>query len=65
MLSCVASSSSCERNWSIMGFVHSKTRNRLTAQRAIDLTWVYHNLRLADGIDQVEYLHEALRWEAE
>ena len=48
-----------------MGFVHSKTRNRLTAQRAIDLTWVYHNLRLANGIDQVEYLHEALRWEAE
>ena len=39
-------SSACERHWSSMGFIHNKTRNRLTHCTAEDLVYVYHNLRI-------------------
>ena len=37
VLSMVASSGSCERNWSAYDFIHTKRRNRLKASRARDL----------------------------
>ena len=38
-----------------MGFVHDKKRSRLDAQRAIDLTYIYHNLRVRDSITLSQY----------
>jgi hypothetical protein len=43
LLSIPASSASAERNWSSYGFVHSKTRNRLTTKNAEMLTFLYDN----------------------
>lgn len=43
ILSIPASSASAERNWSAYGFVHSKTRNRLTTDNAEMLTFLYDN----------------------
>lgn len=40
------SSSSCERNWSTYSFVHNKSRNKLTTQRAADLVYVYSNSKV-------------------
>ncbi|CAD6220131.1 unnamed protein product [Miscanthus lutarioriparius] len=40
-----ASSSCCERNWSIYSFVHSVKRNALTLERAENLVFVHSNLR--------------------
>lgn len=40
------SSSACERIWSTFAFVHSRLRNRLTAERAKKLVMVHCNSRL-------------------
>jgi hypothetical protein len=45
ILAQVCSSSSCERNWSMYSFVHSKSRNRLTTERAEELVYIYTNSR--------------------
>lgn len=42
----VTSASSCERNWSAFGFIHSKSRNRLSSKKAEELVYVFSNRRL-------------------
>lgn len=42
--------STCERSWSTFDFIHSKRRNRLSAERSSDLVYVFSNLRLLDKI---------------
>ncbi|KAL6321052.1 hypothetical protein AAG906_012036 [Vitis piasezkii] len=46
ILSQTASSSGCERNWSVFECIHTKRRNRLEHQRLNDLVYVHYNLRL-------------------
>nr|GEY04906.1 hypothetical protein [Tanacetum cinerariifolium] len=46
ILSQTASSSDCERNWSVFERIHTKRRNRLEHQRLNDLVYVHYNLRL-------------------
>jgi hypothetical protein len=42
--------SACERSWSTFDCIHSKRRNRLSAERSSDLVHVFSNLRLLDKI---------------
>jgi hAT family C-terminal dimerisation region len=49
-LSQVSSASSCERNWSLYSFIHSKKRNKLDPGRAEALVFVHSNLRLLNKI---------------
>ena len=42
----VASSDSCERNWSAYDFIHTKHCNRLNPKCATDLVYVYCNMKL-------------------
>jgi hypothetical protein len=56
LLTCFASS--CERNWSMYSFVHSKTQNRLGVEKAEALVYIYTNSRLLrqrPGADPVRY----------
>lgn len=46
ILAQTCSASSCERNWSMYSFVHSKSRNRLGVKKAEDLVYIYTNSRL-------------------
>jgi hypothetical protein len=46
ILSLTCSASSCERNWSMYLFVHSKSRNRLGVDKAEALVYIYTNLKL-------------------
>jgi len=46
VLSLTCSASSCERNWSMYSFVHSKIRNRLYTSKAEDLVYIYTNSKL-------------------
>lgn len=46
VLAMVSGAGACERNWSAYDFVHSKKRNRLEADRAEDLVYVFTNKRL-------------------
>ena len=48
-----------------MGFVHDKKQNRLDAQRAIDLTYIYHNLRVRDLITPSQYQAAMVEWEGQ
>jgi hypothetical protein len=50
----VSSACACERSWADYDFIHSKRRNRLLADRARDLVYVFSNMRLADKQDKVE-----------
>ena len=43
ILSQTCSASSCERNWSMYSFVHSKVRNRLATAKAEALVYIYSN----------------------
>ena len=45
LLSQLASSSCCERNWSTYSFIHSVKRNTLAPERTEDLVFVHSNLR--------------------
>ena len=47
----VASSSSCERNWSTYGFIHSLLRNRLGSKKAEKLVYIHSSLRLLSRLD--------------
>ena len=38
--------STAERNWSVFGFVHSKSRNRLYGHKVENLVYIYQNMRL-------------------
>ena len=51
LLSVIPSSAAAERCWSSVGYIHSKSRNRLTNDRAEKLVYVYVNSRLFDRID--------------
>lgn len=51
ILSQTASSSGCERNWSVFERIHTKKRNRLEHQRLNDLVYVHYNLRLQNRLD--------------
>ena len=46
LLSQTASSSGCERNWSVFERIHTKKRNRLEHEKMNDLVYVHYNLRL-------------------
>ncbi|XP_054801457.1 uncharacterized protein LOC129305454 [Prosopis cineraria] len=65
-----ASSSGCERNWSIFERIHSKKRNKLEHERLNDLVYIHYNFRLRnrvankkktldpvdyESIDQIDY----------
>jgi hypothetical protein len=56
LLTC--SISSCERNWSMYSFVHSKSRNRLEVNKAEALVYIYTNsklLRQRPGVDPMRW----------
>jgi hypothetical protein len=46
ILSLTCSTSSCERNWSMYSFVHSKSCNRLGVDKAKALVYIYTNSKL-------------------
>ena len=46
VLSLVAGACSCERNWSAYDFIHSKKRNKLSAEKCEELVYIFSNLRL-------------------
>jgi hypothetical protein len=50
VFSLVASSASSERNFSLMGFIHNKTRNRLNPETVRKLSYVKTNLRAINPI---------------
>jgi hypothetical protein len=50
VLSQGSAASACELLWSHFDFIHNKRRNRLTAERANDLVFVFSNLRLLDKV---------------
>jgi hypothetical protein len=60
LLSQPSSACSCERNWSPYDFIHNKRRNRLTAERARDLVFVFTNGRLVRRMLYGE--EEFVRW---
>ena len=45
-LSIAPTSGSAEQNWSTFGFIHSKSRNRLTNDRVEKLVYIYWNQRI-------------------
>ena len=45
-----------------MGFIHNPRRNRLSAERASDLTYCYYNLRLRDSLE-LGYDKAVVEWE--
>ena len=50
-----SSACSCERNWSTYDYIHNKKRNRLEAQRAEKLVYIFSNLRLLKKLRNVSY----------
>ncbi|XP_021980165.1 uncharacterized protein LOC110876297 [Helianthus annuus] len=52
ILSQTASSSGCERNWSVFERIHTKRRNRLEHQRLGDLVYLHYNLRLQNRLNE-------------
>jgi hypothetical protein len=58
ILSLTCSASSCERNWNMYSFVHSKSRNCLGVNKAEALVYIYTNsklLRQKPGADLVRW----------
>ncbi len=51
LLSQVASSSACERNWSNYDFIHSRWRNKLDPAHANKLVYAYSNLRVLQNME--------------
>ena len=39
-----------ERNWSVHGFLHNKSRNKLANSQVEKLVYVFSNLRIRDSI---------------
>jgi hypothetical protein len=46
ILSLTCSASSCERNWSMYSFVHSKSRKHLRVDKAEALVYIYTNSKI-------------------
>ncbi|XP_038711807.1 uncharacterized protein LOC120006002 [Tripterygium wilfordii] len=63
LLSQTASSSGCERNWSVFERVHTKKRNRLAHERLSDLVFVHYNLRLQKRVYNKNKLFDPLDYE--
>ncbi|XP_071917038.1 uncharacterized protein [Coffea arabica] len=64
VLSQTASSSGCERNWSVFERIHTKKRNRLEHQRLNDLVYVHYNLRLQDRHNQQKRSYDPVDYES-
>lgn len=47
-----ASTASCERNFSLMGFIHSKIRNKLGAAKVQMITFIKNNYHQLKGVKQ-------------
>lgn len=43
-----------ERNWSVHGFIHSKTRNRLANKQVERLVYIFTNLRIRDKLSDAD-----------
>jgi hypothetical protein len=65
LLAQVTSSSACERVWSTYGFIHSRTRNRLTPPRARDLVYIFTNMRLQEKLKMINNEEKFIAWLAE
>lgn len=57
------SASACEHSWSIEGWIHSKTRNRLTQPIVEKLVRAHTNLRLKEHLKNVK--KNILPWDIE
>ncbi|CAN7058200.1 unnamed protein product [Brassica rapa subsp. trilocularis] len=64
ILSQTASSSGCERNWSVFERIHTKRRNRLEHQRLNDLVYVHYNLRLQDRFSKRKRSYDPIDYES-
>ncbi|XP_071909561.1 uncharacterized protein [Coffea arabica] len=64
ILSQTASSSGCERNWSVFERIHTKKRNRLEHQRLNDLVYVHYNLRLQHRFDHRKRSYDPIDYES-
>nr|XP_027124009.1 uncharacterized protein LOC113740668 [Coffea arabica] len=64
ILSQTASSSGCERNWSVFERIHTKKRNRLEHQKLNDLVYVHYNLRLQHWFDHRKRSYDPIDYES-
>ncbi|KAI3665539.1 hypothetical protein L6452_44166 [Arctium lappa] len=64
ILSQTASSSGCERNWSVFERIHTKRRNRLEHQRLSDLVFVHYNLRLQNRLKVEKRSYDPIDYES-
>jgi hypothetical protein len=56
VLSQVISASSCERNWSAHGHIHSRVRNQLAPETTEKLVYVYANRKLVSKMEDKDEL---------
>ncbi|KAC9430404.1 hypothetical protein E3N88_45859 [Mikania micrantha] len=64
ILSQTASSSGCERNWSVFERIHTKKRNRLEHERLNDLVFVHYNLRLQNRLKYAKRSYDPVDYES-
>lgn len=64
ILSQTASSSGCERDWSVFERIHTKKRNRLEHQRLNDLVHVHYNLRLQSRTTHLNRSYDPIDYES-
>ncbi|XP_022031050.1 uncharacterized protein LOC110931990 [Helianthus annuus] len=64
ILSQTASSSGCERNWSVFEMIHTKKRNRLEHERLNDLVFVHYNLRLQNRLKYAKRSFDPVDYES-
>jgi hypothetical protein len=64
VLSQVISASSCERNWSTHGHIHSEVRNRLAPATTEKLVYVYSNRRAVAAVARDDEL-KMFTWDNE
>ena len=57
-----ATNSSSERNWSMYKYVHSTIRNRLLADRAKKLVYMYCNEKILSHIESNDYEEGMPTW---
>ena len=57
------SACACERIWSTYGYIHNKSRNRLTAGRAEKLVFTFSNLRFLKRLLRIGFEEECWSWE--
>ena len=55
LLAQCASNSSSERNWSTYKYIHSTIRNRLLADRAEKLVYMYCNEKILNILESEDY----------